>query len=209
MRKHFLVAACLIFCPGIFPQVQNCASVTALADIVRAKSRSALVVALKRTGGGYRAEILSAARRLELDPTNKQAAESLLELIPNGDEQDLLLVELGDSQCDAEPLRDMVALGKARERLPRDFSSAVLLVPRQMPAYISYGAVTSADPHSDYIVQMRHVCLVKHNEFLKAVDSLETWNRNEEWLPKDSREWFRTKIFDPTHCKPLVLPEAD
>jgi hypothetical protein len=138
---------------------------------------------------------------LELDPTNKSAAEELLSMIPkdeSGPEQnvwlDLLQIDQDPNRC--LPDSDLKPLGRLQYHLPRLLAKAVLLVPGKMPEYVTY-AMISTCPDCDYAVQMRKVCLLKHREFVSAVNKLS---------PGDKR-FFVEKIFNPVGCRTLMFPE--
>jgi hypothetical protein len=153
----------------------------------------------EKAGDSYRAQVVLAARSLELRPTDKRAAVLLLNLIPQDDAQHTTWITLGDVLCSAESVSDMKSLGRLGERLPRDLARAVLLVPDKLPGYVAYAPTSVQDPHSDYAVQMQSVCRAKHPEFVKAV----------EGLPTDKRDWFVKHVLNPDRCHALALPEAE
>lgn len=62
--------------------------------------------------------------------------------------------------------------------------------------YVSY-APLSVSPDSDYAVQMRKVCIARHEQFTQAVNKLS---------PKD-KAWFIKKIFNPVGCRTIFFPE--
>jgi hypothetical protein len=204
-----LAISSLILCGYSSAQEQNCASIAALASMARANSTTSLAAEKKKAGEGYGGQLVYAARKLELSPRDKNAALSLLNLMPRNGEQQLILTTLGTSMCDSESIRDMVSLERLEERLPSDFASAVLLVPQKVNAFVSYGTVAVGDPHSDFVVQMKRVCRTYHRAFISAVNSLGEGSREDDNLATLSSEWFRTKIFDPNGCRPLILPEAE
>ena len=68
-----------------------------------------------------------------------------------------------------------------------------------MQIFVSYAIEATQDPHSDYAVQMRGVCEVRHPAFQKAVNE----------LPPDKRGWFEKHILDPVGCRVRALPEAE
>jgi len=102
-----------------------------MARMVRAKSSKALEVEERKAGGNYRAQLVSAARSLELHPKDQRAATLLRTLIPKDDEQQTTWMTLDDSLRGAEPFSDMKSLARLRDWLPRDWAKAVLLVPGQ------------------------------------------------------------------------------
>jgi hypothetical protein len=176
-----------------------CDNVAAIAHMARAKSLAALAAAKRSAGTSYGAELVFGGRSFELQPKSKSAAIALLKLIPRDDEQQLVLVTLGESLCDGESVAEMMAQSRIGERLSRDLSKAVLLAPEMLPKYVAYASMSVHDPHSDYAVEMQAVCRAKHPEFLKAVDG----------LSPDQRNWFVKHIFDPHGCHALALPEAE
>jgi hypothetical protein len=177
--------------------------------MARANSTISLAAEKKKVGEGYRGHLVYAARKLELSPRDKNSGLSLLNLMPRNGEQQLILTTLGTSMCDSESTRDMVSLGRLEERLPNDFASAVLLIPQKIPDYVTYGTVAVGDPHSDFVIHMKRVCRTYHRAFISAVNSLGEGNRDDDNFATRSSEWFRTKIFDPIGCRPLIFPEAE
>jgi len=177
--------------------------------MARANSAASLAAERQKAREGYREQLVYAARKFELNRQDKLAALALLNLMPENAEQQGVLTTLASSMCDSEPVRDMVSLARLEDRLPHDFTSAVLLVPRKIQAYVFYGSVATGDPHSDFVLQMKRVCRVNHSAFISAIDSLGNGDRKEEYFDYPSSEWFRTKIFDPVGCHPLEFPEAD
>lgn len=193
------LAGCIGLCGALSAQEPNCGDVVAMAKIAHAESSAVATAAKQKAGDSYRAQVVFAARSLELRPGNKKAAVLLLSLIPQDDGQHTTWMTMGDSLCDAESAADMKSLGRLGERLPHDLARAVLLVPDKLPSYVSYAPTSVQDPHSDYAVQMQTVCRVEHPEFVKAV----------EGLPTDKRDWFVKHIFNPDGCHALALPEAE
>ena len=176
-----------------------CTQLHAIVRMSEAKSLSALVKAKSVAGNSYFAEIVLTARSFELRPNDRNAALSLLNLLPQDEVQHGTLMTLGDSLCDDEGVAEMFSLSRIRDGLGRDFAKAVLLVPEMLPRYIAYASISVQDPHSDYAVQMQAVCRAKHSEFVKAVEGLQT----------DQRDWFVKHVFNPEGCHALALPEAE
>jgi hypothetical protein len=174
-----------------------CTQVDAIARILRSDSLAALTKAKQNAGSTYRAEIVFAARSLELQPNDKSAAVRLLNLLPQDDTQHVTLMTLGDSLCDEESVAEMTSLSRIGERLSRDFAKAILLAPDMLPRYIAYASTSVGDPHSDYAVQMQPVCRARHSEFVKAVVG----------LPTEQRFWLVKHVFNPEKCRALALPE--
>jgi hypothetical protein len=208
-RTFAVVIAGIAFCGSLSAQEPDCASIAALARMARASSTTSLVAEKQNAGEGYKMQLVYAARKLELVPKNKDAALSLLNLMPQNSEQQLILTTLGTSMCDSESTRDMTSLARIEDRLPHDFATAVLLVPQKIDAYVFYGSITVGDPHSDFVIQMKRVCRIYHGAFVGAVNKLGEGTREEETFSSPSSQWFRTKIFDPIGCRPLIFPEAD
>jgi len=176
-----------------------CSQVHAMARMALARSQRALTTARHDAEGGYRAEIVYAARFFELQSGDRNAAVRLLKLLPQDDAQHTVLMTLGDSLCDGESVAEMASLSRLGERLSRDFAEAVLLAPEMLSKYVAYASASVQDPHSDYAVRMQSVCQAKHSEFVKAVEE----------LPADQREWFVNHILNPEGCHALALPEAE
>ena len=183
----------------VFGQEVNCSEVAATARMARAKSLMVLKADRPKAGDTYRAQVVFAARAFELNPKSKHAAEVLLESIPKDDEQQRVLLELGDSLCDGESLSDMQSLTRIGESMPENLARAVLIVPEHLPAYLAYALTSIQDPHSDYAVQMEPVCRAKRSEFIKSVGR----------LPSDQKTLFIKRVFNPESCKALSLPEAE
>jgi hypothetical protein len=194
------IAAALLWaaCGVALAQEPNCGEVAVMARMARAKSSAALPSLQQKAGDSYRAQVVSAARSLELDSAASRAAVTLLNLIPRDADQQSIWVTLGDSLYSGETVSDMKSLGQLGERLPRGLARAVLLIPDRMQDYLAYSLVSTQDPHSDYAIQMRGVCQTRHSEFLGAV----------EGLPPDKRGWFTGHVFNPDGCHALALPEA-
>ena len=196
-RRLAVTIVCFALCRTLSAQESDCAPIVALAKMVRANSAASLAAEKQKAREGYREQLVYAARKYELTPQDKLAALALLNLMPQNAEQQLILTTLSASMCDPETVRDMVTLARLEDRLPHDFTSAVLLVPRKIQAYVFYGSVATGDPHSDFVLQMKRVCRVNHSAFIGAIDSLGKGERKEEYFDYPSSEWFRTKIFDP------------
>jgi hypothetical protein len=178
--------------------------------MARAISTTELMKSQNRAGNSYQAQVVFEARLLELNPRDKSAAKSILELLPTNEAQQLALTTFGDSICDTESVRDMGSLDRLEARLPRAFATAVLLVPAQMSAYISFAYESADDPHSDYGIQMQRVCKVNHAAFISAVKKLGDGSpENEGHLAVPSTQWFIARIFNSKTCRTLVLPEAE
>lgn len=204
MRAHRLlqwlaVVLCVASSGVLSAQEPNCGEIVAMARMAGAKSSAAVAAEKQKAGDSYRAQVVFAARSLELRPGDNKAAVLLLSLIPQDGGQHTTWMTMGDSLCSAESVADMGSLGGLGEHLPRDLARAVLLVPDKLPGYVSYAPTSVQDPHSDYAVQMQAVCRGKHSEFLKAV----------EGLPADQRDWFVKHILNPDGCHALALPEAE
>jgi hypothetical protein len=93
----------------------------------------------------------------------------------------------------------MKMLAQLEERIPRDLTRAVLMVPAKIPEYVAYSVTSVEDPHSDYAIQMQKVCRAKHDLFFDAVTK----------LPREKRDRFLKYVFDLDGCNALSLPEAN
>lgn len=195
----FMMALSLTSTRMLSAQQVNCDQVAATARMARAKSFATLNAEKPKAGNTYRARLVFAARKFQLDPKSKHAAEVLLESIPKDDEQQTVLIELGDSLCDGESLTDMQSLARVGETLPQNLARAVLIVPEKLPAYVAYALTSIQDPHSDYAVQMEIVCRARHAEFIGSVGELSS----------DKNTLFVKRVFSPETCKALSLPEAE
>jgi hypothetical protein len=191
----FLLAPCKV----LSAQKPNCGEINAIAKMARAVSTAELAAHKLNAGESYRAQLVYAAKLLELAPQRQDAAVLLLNLIPIDEQQQHVLMTLGEHHCETEPYHDMKLLEQLEERLPRDLTRAVMMVPANIPEYVSYSVTSVQDPHSDYAVQMQKVCKAKHAEFFDAVTK----------LPREKRDKFLKYVFDLDGCNPLTLPEAD
>ena len=191
----FLLAPCRML-PAEKP---NCGEIDALAKMARAISTAELAAHKLKAGESYRAQLVYAAKLLELAPQRQDAAVLLLNLIPKDDQQQQLLMTLGEHHCETESYHEMKILAQLAERLPRDLTRAVLMVSGKIPEYVTYSITSVEDPHSDYAVQMEKVCKARHAEFFDAVTK----------LPREKRDRFLKYVFDLDGCNALTLPEAD
>jgi len=128
----------------------------------------------------------------------RSKAEALLNLIPTDEGQQTIVMTLGDSLCDGEPLKDMETLSRVNESFARELARAVILAPKFLQAYVAYSLVAVSDPHSDFAIRMSKVCQQDHSGFLNALKQ----------LPDDKRHLFSQHVMDADHCKALALPEA-
>jgi len=199
MMPFFLLSLSLVASGRLLGEALGCKEVAAIAQMARANSVEAMVRLKPTAGSGDRANLVFAFRSFELRPHDRLAAAKVLSLIPGNGEQDFDWHTFGDSLCDAESVRDMKTLAGLGDRLPRDLARAVLIVPEKMLDYVSYAYASIQYPDSDYTLQMQAVCRKRKPEFLKAVDLLAV----------DDRKWFITKIFDPSRCRAIALPEAN
>jgi len=190
-------------------QTKNCREVSAITGMARARSVAALNAQPKEAGNTYAVRLVYAVRQFELAPRDARAAGDLLNLIPTGDEEQRVLMEFDGLLCDAESLDDLKVLSALRDRIAYDFSSAVLLVPEKMDAYVVYAAEAVQDPHSDYAIQMQRVCRAHHVAFLRAVEDLGAGAPEKGYFATASADWFRKHILDPDHCHALAIPEAE
>ena len=166
----FLLAPCKV----LSAQKPNCGEIDAIARMARAISTAELAANREKAGESYRAQLVYAAKLLEL------------------------LITLGEHHCETESYHEMKMLAQLEERLPRDLTRAVLMVPAKIPEYVAYSITSVEDPHSDYAIQMQKVCRAKHDEFFDAVAK----------LPREKRDRFLKYVFDLDGCNALTLPEA-
>ena len=178
-------------------QEANCREVAAVARMARARSMAAVDAAKRQSGESYRAHLVYAHRAFQLHGT-RLTAETLLKLLPADEGQQTIVVTLGDSLCDREPLKDMRTLSRVNETFAREVARAVILSPKFLPSYVAYSLVAVNDPHSDFAVRMSRVCQQDHSAFLNALKQ----------LPDDKRHLFAQHVMDADHCKALARPEA-
>jgi hypothetical protein len=196
-----VLIAFFTLCGGLRAQNPNCKEIAAIGEMARAVSPVALRALKQNSGDSYRARLIFAARSLEIDPKNKSAAADLLGLVPNDEFSPEQAVWLDLLQIDQDPNRclpdsDLKPLGLLQYHLPRLLARAVLLVPDKMQEYVSY-ALMSTCPDCDYAVQMRKVCMARHQQFVDAVNKLSA---------KD-KKWFVSELFNPDGCRTLAFPE--
>jgi len=196
-----MVALTLLFtsCKVLLAQKPDCSEIKAIAMMARAISTAELAASREKAGESYRAQIVYAAKLIELDPQRQDAAVLLLNLIPKDDEQQQTLMTLGEHHCETETYHEMKMLSQLGERIPRDLARAVLLVPDKIPEYVAYSIVSVQDPHSDYALQMQKICRARHSEFIEAVKN----------LPRAKRDRFLKYVFDIDGCNALSLPEGN
>jgi hypothetical protein len=198
---YCLVALSFLLAPSkMLPaEKPNCGEMDAIAKMARAISTAELAAHKLNAGESYRAQIVYATKLSELAPQRQDAAVLLLNLIPKDDQQQRIVMTLGEHHCETESYREMKLLKQLEDRIPRDLARAVLLVPDKISQYVDYSLSSVEDPHSDYAVQMQKVCRARHPEFVEAVTK----------LPREKRDRFLKYVFDLDGCNALTLPEAD
>lgn len=179
-------------------RAQTCREVSSVAEMARANSPNALNKAREKAGDSYRTRLILAYRSFQLNRGSKAAAEQLFALLPADDEQQKVVMTLGDSLCDEESLAEMRTLARVNEGFARELARAVLVAPRFLPEYVHYSTIAVGDPHSDYAVQMKRVCQQVHNKFEFAVNQ----------LPEEKRKLFTEHVMNPNTCKVLAVPES-
>lgn len=196
-----VLLGCLFLSSSSFCAAQElkCKQVEANARMTRAESTKVLLDAKQHAGDDYRAQIVFAYRSFQLHPRTQSAAERLLALIPKTEEQQRVVMTLGDSLCDGESMDDMGSLSRVNEGLARQLRKAVELAPQFMPAYVEYSLEAATDPHSDYAVEMQRVCQRNHGAFVRAVKQ----------LPVEKAREFKEHIMKPEGCRVLAIPEAE
>lgn len=190
------------FCYSLPSQEPNCLETSAVGAMARANTIAALKVRKQKAGNSYRSRLVFAARMLEIDPKNKTAAESLLNLLPKDDlgpEQAvwLSLDQLAQCPSGGIPDIDLMPLFDLQERLPHDAAIAVLLVPDRMFDYVSYAPIATESVVNDYALQMRKVCRIRHQQFVETVKKLSSKEKN----------LFVTHVFNPDGCRAIAIPE--
>ncbi len=176
----------------------ECGDVIAMAKVAAARTEKVLESEAKRLGDSYLAHSVFAARHFELH-NDRRSATVLMGLLPANEEQQIAWGSLGESMCDRETTAEMKVLGGLGDRLARNIARAVILVPEKMISYVNFSLMTTSDPHSNYAIEMRRVCLHRQQELAAAVDTLEM----------DKKQWFRTHVMDLSTCQALSLPEAE
>jgi hypothetical protein len=67
-----------------------------MVGMARATSTAVLTKWDRKAGGGYRAKVVFAFRSFELNPHDQRNATSILDLMPQNDEQSLIWYSFGD-----------------------------------------------------------------------------------------------------------------
>jgi hypothetical protein len=182
-------------------QEPGCIEISRIASLAKANSSKTLRLRIDEAGDNYRTRLVLAARLLEIDPQNRDAANYLLNLLPKDEfslEESAWLDLSQLQQCPSGgiPDSDLKALDRLQNHLPRLAARAVILIPEKMPEYVAY-AFLLINPESDYAVRMQEVCRVRNKQFLTALDGLST----------EKKRWFVAKIFNPQACRAIWLPE--
>ncbi len=182
-------------------QEPGCIEISRIASLAKANSSKTLRLRIDEAGDNYRTRLVLAARLLEIDPQNRDAAKDLLKLLPKDEfsPEESAWLDLSElQQCPSGGISDsdLRALDRLQNHLPRLVAQAVILIPGKMPEYVAY-AFLSINPESDYAVRMQEVCRVRNKQFLTALDGLST----------EKKRWFVTKIFNPQSCRAIWLPE--
>ena len=170
MKSWVIPVACFALCAALPAREQGCFEISRMAAMAGAKTPAALKAFKEKAGDGYRARLIFAARMLEIDPGNKLAAVSLLNLLPKvefGPEQAawLDLTQLEQCPSGGLPGSDPTVLDILTYHLPRLAARSVLLAPDKMFDYVSY-APFSVTPDSDYAEQMETVCRSERRQTL-------------------------------------------
>jgi hypothetical protein len=182
-------------------QEPGCIEISRIASLAKTNSTKTLRLQIDKAGGNYRTRLVLAARLLEIDPQNRDAANYLLNLLPKDEFslEESAWLDLSElQQCASGGISDsdLKALDRLQSHLPRLVAQAVILIPGKMPEYVAY-AFLSINPESDYAVRMQEVCRVRNKQFLAVLDGLST----------EKKRWFVTKIFNPQACRAIWLPE--
>lgn len=174
--------------------------------MARARSSAALADLQKKAGTDFSTQLVFAARRLELNPSDVTAANGLFDLLPKyevdpGEEDPIrsAWLDLAGLQACASgeiPDRDLKPLFLLQDRLPRLVVRAVLVSPGRLPELLARTQLFIT-PESDFTIQMQTLCRKRHQPFVNAVNGLS---------PRD-KLWFENQIFNPTSCRAIYLPE--
>jgi len=191
----------LVLCAASSAQEPGCLETSAMGKMARASTVASLKARKLKAGDSYRAQVIYAARMLEIAPSNKGAAELLLNRIPKGDDDPhqsvwLDFAELEQCPSGRVPDSDLAPLFRLQYHLPRLLARAVLLAPDHMLDYITYSEI-ALTPESDYALRMQKVCMREHREFIAALNK----------LPAKDIAWIGKEVINPESCKALYLPE--
>jgi hypothetical protein len=201
IKSIALLTMGLALCSAAVAQEQACLETSVMGKMAGATTIATLKARKEKAGDSYRAQVIFAARTLEISPLDKRAAELLLDLIPKDDDDphQTVWIELDElNQCPSGGLSDsdLNPLFRLQYHLPRLLARAVLLVPDRMLDYVTYAGF-ALTPESDYAVQMQKVCKKEHRRFMAAFEK----------LPAKDIVWFKAEVINPESCKALYFPE--
>ena len=120
MKTHEIatcvVALSFLFAPSMMWSAQkpNCGEIDAIAKMARAISTAELAAHKLSAGESYRAQVVYAAKLIELAPQRQDAAVLLLNLIPKDEEQQHVLMTLGEHHCETESYHEMKMLAQLK-----------------------------------------------------------------------------------------------
>lgn len=176
----------------------DCGELAAIAKVAGAKNESELIAQARQIGSSYFAQSVFAARSFEIR-NDRNSAAILLDLLPKNDEQRVIWGSLGQAVCDRETVSEAKLLGRLRDRLAKNVAQAVILAPEKMLPYVVFSLGTTSDPHSEYALEMKRVCLRKKGVLTEAV----------EMLAEHEKRWFHGHVMALKNCQALDLPESD
>ncbi len=192
----------------LYCQNSACEEIRVMGRMASATSLASLNAEKKKTPETYRVQLVYTARMLQIEPHNLNAARMMLDLIPSHDENNpdnpeaknaiwWDLLDMANCKSGAIYKSDLMPTFRIQERLFHELAKAVLLVPDRMFDYVSFASDATNDISNDYEVQMRTVCLARHNQFVAAVDKLQP----------DDKQRFVTSLLDPKDCRVIRIGE--
>jgi hypothetical protein len=180
-------------------QEQSCTEVRAMVRMARATSLAVLEKEKGSAGTGYRARTVYVFRRFDLVPRDHAAATAVLDLLPKHESDEGVFWGFDSSLCEGETDAEILALAGVEWRRAHDWARAAILLPERMADYVSYPLIVGLNPHDDYAVRMRRVCLAHPKELTAAIVALSAHDR----------EWYLERVFNPQGCRTLGFPEAE
>lgn len=205
MNLNKFIGLLLVFISGAFicdlslAADLSCDELKSSIDMVRSNSTDTLTGYRVAAGNSYRVDVIFAFKYFELNDKDMRAGRRLFKILPKNDKQYGIWLTMGDSLCNDESVADMKLLDEFSARFSLLLSRAVMSNPDEMPRYVEFSLMAAQDPHSDFALQMKRVCLAKHEAFKRAVKGLSIADRH----------WFAAHVMHVDHCKPLALPELN
>jgi hypothetical protein len=200
MRRICFVATLVLIIAGK-SYAQTSVSVYAARE---AMAQCRTVTALQKAHGksgvhDKTTELVFFSRWLALSPGSQVAMRGLLKNIPATEKEAVDLMALSDPPEEISASENaMLTLGNIHDQWPKLVAHAVILAPDGMQNYVSYLPLATTDIHSHFTGNARSVCRKFPGKFRLALAG----------LSQKDRDYVRSKVFDPDHCKPIFVSEG-